>query len=124
METHRLRAELAVMNALREFDAGPGNAVDYERLEHRWHEYGLRRGDLSEAVERLAIRGFLHLQDSNQPHRICASKKGREWADAQPAWLEYSLLAPRREQYQLHLMPGFARPPTSMERRARAQRTH
>lgn len=118
METIKLRADLAVMNALRDFDAGPGSAIDFDRLAQRWPEYGLRSSDLPEAVQRLARRGLLHVQAAEKHARICASRTGQEWADSQPAWLEYSLLAPRREQYQLHLMPGFAPLPTSMERRA------
>lgn len=121
METYKLRADLAVMNALRDFEAGPGSAIDFDQLALRWPEYGLRSSDLPEAVQRLARRGLLHVQAAEKNARISASHSGQEWAASQPAWLEYSLLMPRRDQHQLHLIPGFAPSPTSTERRVHGQ---
>lgn len=124
MEKCRLRAQLAVMNALREFDNGRGAAIELDRLRQRWPEYGLRSSDLHDAVEHLASRGFVRVEGRAGHRLIGATEQGRAWAHSQPAWLEYSLLAPRRGQYQLHQMPEFASTRQSMERRAQGFRIH
>ena len=99
-----LHAELAVMNALRALNAKPDQTVDFRLLTEIWPEYGLRCGDLQDAVARLAGQDLLRLVEDPQPNRLALTEAGKQWADAQPGLREYLLLYPRRSQYQESLL--------------------
>lgn len=108
MLVRNLRPELAVMNIFRGFAVKPQGALEMAQLIEVWPEYGLRGADLREAIVRLSRRGFVRIEGPAENERIVLTEGGSQWADSVPAWLEYTLLVPRRQAYQQSLSPGFA----------------
>lgn len=96
MKTFEIRAELAVTNALRQLGTPLGQPVDVQCVEKLWDAYGIRATDFKPAIDRMSGSGRLRLLRDGDRHAIALTDAGAAWALAQPAWLEYALLVPRR----------------------------
>lgn len=117
MLARNLRPELAVMNALRRLGIKPGETVETADLVDAWPEYGLRSTDLQAALQRLGKRGLLRLENSVAGEQAMLTEAGQQWSDSMPGWLEYALLAPRREAHEFIRYYGRPARTTRMSRR-------
>lgn len=96
-----LRAQVAVMNLFRaQGQLRAQGSLDLSQMTQLWPEYGLRDRDLRGAVATLSGRGLLRLAPHEVGERIVITEAGARWSQSLPAWLEYRLLAPRRNLHQ------------------------
>lgn len=93
-----LRADLAVMNILRGDASGADRPIAIAQITEAWPAYGVRGSDLTPALARLMLRGFVKRERVLGGEYLVSTDTGAQWLAAQSAWLEYRLLAPRRER--------------------------
>lgn len=106
MNASATRAELAVVNVLRQLDASVDCRVDVRAIERRWSEYGIRAPDLHGAITRLSQTDRLKRFQDGDRESVALTLDGEAWWRAQPAWLEYLLLVPRRSRVAQQIGPG------------------
>jgi hypothetical protein len=118
VNTYEARAELAVINALRQLGVPTGawaNMTDVQRL---WGEYGIREPDLQAAILRMVNAGRLGLFHAGACEAMTLTAAGEAWSRTQPAWLEYSLLVPRRVRTAERQRSSPERGPRPLSRRS------
>lgn len=112
-----LRADLAVMNILRGDASGVDRPIAIAQLTEAWPAYGVRGSDLTPALARLMLRGFVKRDRMQAGEFVASTASGAQWLAAQSAWLEYRLLAPRRERVRFVRAKSTPSSPPRLQRR-------